>query len=73
LKIIAKDEIEITPIETATETIETKTMSMRTELSKATKNVMAIQMALQGTLLTRNHNNIEILVFFSAEKSVSQR
>lgn len=44
---------ELSPIETNIEMAERKTVSIKAELSTATPNIKALQMALQGSLLTR--------------------
>jgi len=61
LRVVEKVEIELTPIETAIELIERKTVSLKTELHTANINVKTLQMALQGSLLAQvNAGPLEI-------------
>jgi len=65
LKIVHKSEAELTPIETNIELIERKIVSLKAELSTATPNIKALQLALQGSLLLQvNVGPLEICRVF---------
>jgi len=64
-EIISKEEIVMTPIETAFEQIERKTVSTKAELSLADPNIKTLQMCLQGSLLLQvNVGPLEICRVF---------
>ncbi len=55
----------MTPIETAIELIERKTVSLKAELSTATPNIKSLQMGLQGSLLMQvNAGPLEVCRVF---------
>eukprot|EP01114_Cavostelium_apophysatum_P015137 TRINITY_DN4064_c0_g1_i2.p1 TRINITY_DN4064_c0_g1~~TRINITY_DN4064_c0_g1_i2.p1 ORF type:complete len:1824 (-),score=558.97 TRINITY_DN4064_c0_g1_i2:115-5586(-) len=65
LEIVSKAEIERTPIETAIELIQKKTVSLTVEVAAATPNIKTLQMALQGTLLAQvNAGPLEVCRVF---------
>ena len=71
LRVISKTESIVTPIQTAIELIERKTLSLKNELATATPNIKTLQMGLQGSLLLQvNAGPLEICRVFLGDNMV---